>query len=83
MAVAEEGGQPDQRQYRADSGTRSVWRNPDSGNSGSVTPIKTYAQPSGTYCREFAQTITVGGNTEQAYGHACRMPDGTWKLDEG
>ena len=60
-----------------------MWRNPDSGNSGSVTPIKTYAQPSGTYCREFAQTITVGGNTEQAYGHACRMPDGTWKLDEG
>ena len=31
-------------------------------------------------CREFQQTITVGGRTETAYGTACRQPDGDWKI---
>ena len=33
----------------------------------------------GEQCREFQQTITIGGKTEKAYGTACRQPDGTWK----
>ena len=67
----------------APSGTPSAWKNPDSGNSGEVTPQRTYQDASGAYCREFQQTITVGGNTEQAYGTACRQPDGTWKIASG
>ena len=62
------------------SGTASAWRNPDSGNSGEVTPRRTYQDTSGTYCREFQQTITAGGDTESAHGTACRQPDGTWKI---
>ena len=61
-------------------GKTSTWENPDSGNYGSVTPQKTWQQDDGTYCREFTQTITVGGRTEEAYGTACRQPDGTWKI---
>ncbi len=61
-------------------GTTRTWKNPDSGNQGTVTPKKTYQRPDGTYCREFQQTITVGGRTEQAYGTACRQPDGNWKI---
>ena len=61
-------------------GKTSTWENPDSGNYGSVTPQKTWRQDDGTYCREFTQTITVGGRTEEAYGTACRQPDGTWKI---
>ena len=61
-------------------GKTSTWKNPDSGNYGSVTPRKTWQQDDGTYCREFTQTITVGGRTEEAYGTACRQPDGTWKI---
>ena len=61
-------------------GHTSNWSNPDSGNSGSVTPTKTYQAPSGDYCREYQQTVTVGGKTEEAYGTACRKPDGTWKV---
>ena len=61
-------------------GKTSTWKNPDSGNYGSVTPKKTYERGDGTYCREFTQTITIGGRTEEAYGTACRQPDGTWKL---
>ena len=62
------------------SGSTSSWRNPNSGNSGTVTPQRTYQKAEGTYCREFQQTASVGGRTEEAYGTACRHPDGTWKV---
>jgi len=59
----------------------STWVNPDSGNSGTITPTKTILQDDKkTYCREFTQTITIGNKTEEAYGNACRAPDGTWKI---
>ncbi len=64
----------------APAGHTSVWKNPDSGNEGTVTPRRTYRRDDGTYCREFTQTIKVGGRTEEAYGTACRQPDGTWKI---
>lgn len=63
-------------------GTTGEWRNPDSGHTGSVTPTRTYQAPSGQYCREFQQTITVGGTTEEAFGTACRQSDGRWQLVE-
>ena len=67
----------------APSGQTSSWRNPDSGNYGTVTPQPAYQTVSGQYCREFSQTVTVGGKTEEAYGTACRQPDGTWKIVSG
>ena len=62
------------------SGTSSSWSNPDSGNSGHVTPQRTYQSASGQYCREYQQTVVVGGRKESAYGTACRQPDGTWRV---
>lgn len=62
------------------TGHTSNWSNPDSGNSGSVTPTRTYRTAAGQDCREYQQTITVGGKTQEAYGTACRQPDGTWKV---
>ncbi len=59
------------------------WRNPDSGNSGTVTPTREGTAANGDYCREFQQSVTVGGKTEQAYGTACRQPDGSWKVVNG
>ena len=64
----------------APRGTTSTWRNPDSGNMGTVTPRATYERSDGTPCREFTQTVTVGGRTEEAYGTACRQADGSWKI---
>ncbi len=55
------------------------WSNPQSGNSGSFTPAG-YTQNNGQYCREFSQTINVGGQTERGYGTACRQPDGSWQI---
>jgi len=61
-------------------GQPSVWNNPDSGNSGSVTPTRTYQLANGQYCREYRQTIMIGNEQQQAYGTACRQPDGTWSI---
>ncbi len=62
------------------NGQPSVWNNPDSGNSGSVTPTKTYQLANGQYCRMYTQTINIGGEPQQTSGTACRQADGTWKI---
>ncbi|NKB57764.1 MAG: glycine zipper 2TM domain-containing protein [Alphaproteobacteria bacterium] len=57
------------------------WRNPDSGNYGSVTPVREgNDRATGAYCREYQKTVTVNGRSEEAYGTACRQPDGSWKI---
>lgn len=61
-------------------GETITWNNPDSGNYGTITPTRDGTSSSGQYCREFQQSITVGGQTEQAYGTACRQPDGSWRM---
>jgi surface antigen len=62
------------------SGQSVAWRNPDSGNAGAVTPVRTYQTSTGQYCREYTQTINIGGERHQSYGTACRQPDGTWRI---
>ncbi len=70
-------------QYALESapvGQPTPWKNPDSGHYGSTTPKKTYRTAEGRYCREYQQTVVIGGREEEAYGTACRQPDGTWKI---
>ena len=62
------------------TGQTSTWSNPDSGHAGTVTPTKTYQEAGGQYCREYQQTVTVGNEQQEAYGTACRQPDGSWKI---
>lgn len=64
------------------SGQSSSWSNPNSGSSGTFTPTRTtHLFPrDGKDCREFRQTITVGGRSETARGTACRRADGTWRI---
>ena len=64
----------------APSGTTATWVNPDNGIQGTVTPVRTYQTQTGTYCREFQQTIIVGGQPQQGHGTACRQPDGSWRM---
>jgi len=63
------------------SGQVSTWENPDSGNSGRIMPTRT-VQRGDEFCREFTQTIIIGGQEEQAFGLACRQPDGSWKIQQ-
>lgn len=62
------------------SGQSVEWRNPDSGNYGYVTPERAFKNNQGQYCREYTQTVVVGGKQEKAYGQACRKPDGQWEI---
>ena len=62
------------------AGQAATWRNPDSGHWGTVTPIRTFEAANGGFCREFQQEITVGGQTQQSFGTACRQPDGHWRI---
>jgi surface antigen len=64
----------------ARTGQAITWNNPDSGHSGTVVPTRTYEQAPGQYCREYQQTIMVGGERQQSFGTACRQSDGTWKV---
>ncbi|MDF2095968.1 RT0821/Lpp0805 family surface protein [Aquibaculum arenosum] len=64
---------------RAPVGQTVSWNNPRSGNYGSVVPVRDGYHQSGAYCREFQQTIVVGGRTERGFGTACQQPDGSWK----
>ena len=56
------------------------WNNPQSGNQGTVVAVRDGTSKSGRYCREYQQTITVGGKTESGYGTACQQPDGSWEI---
>lgn len=56
------------------------WENPDNGHYGTVTPVREGTSTVGEYCREFQQTVTIGGRQENAYGVACQQPDGSWKI---
>ena len=58
----------------------SDWVNPDTGNSGGVTPTRTFTNDQGEPCREFISTIIIGGQQQQGYGTACRQPDGSWQI---
>ena len=55
------------------------WNNPNSGNSGTVSPTQTIVAGN-SVCREFTTTINIGGELTQGYGTACRQADGSWKI---
>ncbi len=59
-------------------GSTIVWN--DANASGSVSVLRDGHSSDGQYCREYQQTVTVGGRSEQAYGTACMQPDGAWRI---
>jgi surface antigen len=72
--------QAEQRAHTAPLHQPIAWNNPESGHSGTITPTRDGTSADGKYCREYQQSVTVGGKTEHAFGTACRQPDGTWKV---
>jgi surface antigen len=65
---------------RNKTGQTSTWVNPDTGAQITVQPTRTFQEPSGQYCREYKTEIIVDGKKQEAYGTACRQPDGQWKI---
>ncbi len=72
--------QATEQAYSADIGQTIDWENPESGNHGSVTPVREGHADNGDYCRQYQQTIVVDGQAETAYGTACKQADGSWVL---
>ena len=72
--------QANTRAHSAPIGETVSWNNPDSGNYGSVTPVRDGQSSTGRYCREYQQTIYVDGQQESAYGTACQNDDGSWEI---
>jgi surface antigen len=68
------------RAHTAPIGETISWNNPQSGHYGTYTPVRDGQTASGRYCREYQQTIVVGGQTQSGYGTACQSPDGTWEI---
>jgi surface antigen len=64
----------------APSGRVTAWQNPDTQTHYQAQPLRTYQRPDGRYCREYQTRTLVGGAWRDAYGTACRQPDGSWEL---
>jgi surface antigen len=62
------------------SGQTTIWRNPGNGHWGTLTPSRTFRDATGRYCRDYRQTVTIGGQEHQGNGSACREPDGIWRI---
>jgi surface antigen len=61
-------------------GQHITWNNAQSGSSGVITAVKEGYNSSGAYCRQFQETVTLGGQPKQGNGYACQQPDGSWKV---
>ena len=61
-------------------GQVTSWNNPDSGHSGTVTPLRTFVVNSSP-CREYKQTVMIAGKAEILTGTACRQNNGTWRTN--
>ncbi|MDE2418561.1 MAG: glycine zipper 2TM domain-containing protein [Burkholderiales bacterium] len=56
----------------------SSWVNPDTRNSYTVVPTRTFETASGP-CREYTVDAVIGGRIEKVVGTACRQADGSWR----
>ncbi|MBC7907483.1 MAG: glycine zipper 2TM domain-containing protein [Rhodospirillaceae bacterium] len=72
--------QAETRAHSAPVGSSVAWNNPDSGHSGTYTPIRDGTDQAGNYCREYQTSVKIDGKSEKAFGTACRQPDGTWQV---
>ena len=65
------------------SGERISWNNPNNsgGAASGTTQITNIGRTSdGRECREYLNTVNIGGQQQTAYGTACRSPGGSWQI---
>ena len=75
--------QANARAHTAPIGQSVSWSNPQTGHSGTVTPVYDFKASTGRYCREYQQTIYIDGQAQTGYGTACQNADGTWQVQNG
>lgn len=62
------------------AGQPAYWRNARSGAHYEVVPTKNVTYNGNQYCREYRTIVDIGGKKREAFGTACRKPDGSWKM---
>jgi surface antigen len=63
-------------------GETVTWINPDTGHSGSATPLSSYTQ-NGKECRKLKITNSAKSLEGKGVYPMCRQSDGKWKHDTG
>jgi surface antigen len=61
------------------TGDAQTWTNPDTRRSATFTPVNTYQDQSGAFCREYRKDFNTKDQSETTFGLACRDDKGTWK----
>lgn len=56
------------------------WQDQRTGNSGLITPLRTFKIKTGHYCREFVEAVVVGGALNSTIRTACRDAGGSWRM---
>ena len=65
----------------APAGKTWSWKNPKTGNGGTVTPTSPLPRRGAESCRTFDESVTLkDGRSEKISGRACKRPDGSWQL---
>ncbi len=59
------------------------WRDSQGGLKGSVTPLRTFKNPSGDYCRVYREVVYAPPTDLTATRVACRNGKGIWEQVEG
>jgi surface antigen len=60
-----------------DGATRR-WTNPQTGNRGEITPLRTYASEDGHFCRDYREELAIAGDSGRFYHTACRDDSARW-----
>ena len=64
---------------RAVSGTTVHFQKPMQGVSGAVTPMRTFRNADGSFCRAYKASVRYDGETVRSHGIACRDEIGRWR----
>ncbi len=60
------------------SNQSGLWDNDSNGSFGAVVPLRTFRIKTGTYCREFRETVVTADQMASRTGTACRTSAGDW-----
>lgn len=61
------------------SGKTVDWQVPASGSRGAVTPIRSFRNSDGEWCREYRQVTLTADGENLRHGIACRSQEGAWQ----
>lgn len=77
LVFAEEAGQ---KAINAPIGQTVIWSNPQTGNSGSITPVREGPSTIGSECRQLHNLTKIDGQISETYGTACLDTGGVWRI---